>query len=89
MIRCFAFARRRLAVLMQAIQAGVDVFVDAHADQVDDQGRRRIMRNGHVPERSTQTGIGPIEVQRPRGDVFIDIMEGLSGAGDENRTHDT
>ena len=24
------------------------------------------MRNGHAPERSIQTGIGPIEVQRPR-----------------------
>ena len=53
-------------MLMQAIQAEVDVFVEGHADLVDDHGRKRIVRNGHAPERRIQTGIGPIEVQRPR-----------------------
>jgi len=53
-------------MLMQAIQAEVDSFVDGHADLVDDQGRKRIVRNGRAPERRIQTGIGPIEVQRPR-----------------------
>ncbi len=53
-------------MLMQAIQAEVDTFVEGHADLVDDQGRKRIVRNGHAPERRIQTGIGPIEVQRPR-----------------------
>ena len=51
-------------MLMQAIQAEVDVFVEGHADLVDDQGRKRIVRNGHAPERQIQTGIA-IE-QRPR-----------------------
>jgi len=53
-------------MLMQAIQAEVDTFVEGHADLVDDRGRKRIVRNGHAPERQIQTGIGPIEVQRPR-----------------------
>lgn len=53
-------------MLMQAIQAEVDTFVEGHADLLDDQGRKRIVRNGHAPERRIQTGIGPIEVQRPR-----------------------
>lgn len=53
-------------MLMQAIQAEVDVFIEGHADLVDDQGRKRIVRNGHAPERQIQTGIGPIAVQRPR-----------------------
>ena len=53
-------------MLMQAIQAEIDVFVEGHADLVDDHGRKRIVRNGHAPERRIQTGIGPIEVQRPR-----------------------
>ena len=43
-------------MLMQAIQAEVDVFVEGHADLVDDQGRKRIVRNGHAPERQIQTG---------------------------------
>ena len=38
----------------------------AHADLTDGQGRRRLVRNGHAPERHLQTGIGPIAVSRPR-----------------------
>jgi hypothetical protein len=53
-------------MLMQAIEAEVAGFLAAHADHVDDHGRRRLVRNGHAPMRSIQTGIGPIEVRRPR-----------------------
>jgi len=53
-------------MLMQAIEAEVEAFLAAHAELVDEQGRRRIVRNGHAPERQIQTGIGPIEVRRPK-----------------------
>ena len=53
-------------MLMQAVQTEIDAFIEGHAHLVDDWGRRRIVRNGHAPERRVQTGIGPIEVQRPR-----------------------
>ena len=56
-------ARRMLA---QAIEAEVEVFLAAHAGLADDQGRRRLVRNGHAPARPIQTGIGSIEVRRPR-----------------------
>jgi putative transposase len=55
---------RRL--LMQAIEAEVEVFLAAHAGLVDAPGRRRLVRNGHAPERQLQTGIGPLEVRRPK-----------------------
>ena len=29
-------------------------------------GRRQVVRNGHLPERAIQTGIGAVEVQQPR-----------------------
>jgi putative transposase len=29
-------------------------------------GRRRVVRNGHAPEREIQTGLGPIAVRRPK-----------------------
>ncbi len=58
-----AGARR---MLMQAIEAEVEAFLAVHADQTDDRGRRRVVRNGHAPERQIQTGIGPLEVRRPR-----------------------
>jgi transposase-like protein len=51
-------------MLMQAIEAEVTAFLVAHADQVDERGRRRMLRHGHAPKRVIQ--IGGIEVQRPR-----------------------
>jgi hypothetical protein len=53
-------------MLTQAIEAEVEAFLAAHGDLVDGRGRRRLVRNGHAPERHIQTGIGPIEVRRPR-----------------------
>jgi putative transposase len=53
-------------MLMQTIEAEVDAFLAAHVDRVDAQGRRRLVRNGHAPERQIQTGIGPLAVRRPK-----------------------
>src|ERR671914_579316 len=53
-------------MLTQAIEAEVEAFLAAHAALVDEQGRRRLVRNGHAPERRLQTGIGPLEVRRPK-----------------------
>ena len=53
-------------MLMQAIEAEVETFLAAHGELVDEQGRRRLVRNGHAPERQLQTGIGPLEVRRPK-----------------------
>src|SRR6478609_4660154 len=56
-------ARRMLA---RAIEAEVAAWIDERSHLKDDAGRRQVVRNGHLPERSIQTGIGPIEVQQPR-----------------------
>ena len=56
-------ARRMLA---QAVEAEVAAWIDDHAHLVDDQGRRQVVRNGHLPERAIQTGLGDIEVKQPR-----------------------
>src|ERR671910_1448115 len=53
-------------MLTQAIEAEVEAFLAAHAGLADEQGRRRLVRNGHAPERRPQTGIGPLEVRRPK-----------------------
>ena len=53
-------------MLTHAIEAEVAAFLAVHADQVDEEGRRRLVRHGHAPKRSLQTGIGAIEVRRPR-----------------------
>ena len=55
---------RRL--LTEAVEAEVDAFIAGHAALVDDDGRRRVVRHGHMPEREVQTGIGAVAVRRPR-----------------------
>jgi putative transposase len=53
-------------LLAQAIEAEVAGFLAGHAGLVDDGGRRRLVRNGFLPEREIQTGIGPVVVRQPR-----------------------
>jgi transposase-like protein len=53
-------------MLREALEAEIETVITAYADLVDEHGRRRVVRNGHAPERQIQTGIGPIEVRRPR-----------------------
>ena len=42
-------------MLQSAIEAEVEGFVFQHADRVDDQGRRLVVRNGYLPSRNLQT----------------------------------
>src|SRR5947207_1580283 len=58
-------ARRMLAV---ALEAEVEAYVAAHAELVDEHGHRLVVRNGHAPARSITTGVGQVEVVRPRVD---------------------
>lgn len=54
-------ARRLLA---QAIEAEAEAFLARMADRRLADGRARFVRHGRGPERTIQTGIGPVEVQR-------------------------
>ena len=53
-------------LLAQAIEAEVAAWIDAHAHLKDGRGRRQVVRNGHLPERTIQTGLGDVEVKQPR-----------------------
>jgi putative transposase len=54
------------ALLAQAVEAEVAAFVESHADKRTEEGRRRLVRHGHLPEREIMTGIGPVAVRAPR-----------------------
>jgi putative transposase len=56
-------ARRLLA---QAIEAEADAFLATMKRTRLPDGRDRVVRHGHGPERQVQTGIGPVAVQRVR-----------------------
>src|SRR5215510_5415207 len=53
-------------LLAQAIEADVTTCVDRAQDCRDAAGRRQVVRNGHLPERTITTGVGPVAVQQPR-----------------------
>jgi putative transposase len=66
-IEQFARAGARLA-LQKAIEDEVADYINAHAGQLDEGGRRLVVRNGHKPERTILTGVGPLRVKQPRVD---------------------
>lgn len=53
-------------LLAQALEAEIEVFINQYTDLKDDQARRRIVRNGFMPDRKIQSGIGSIPVKAPR-----------------------
>jgi putative transposase len=55
-------ARRLLA---QAVEAEADAFLAMQNERLAD-GRSRLVRHGHSPERTIQTGIGPVAVRRAK-----------------------
>jgi len=56
-------ARRMLAT---ALDAEIGAFLDGFAEERLPDGRQRVVRHGHGPERKIQTGIGALEVRRPK-----------------------
>lgn len=56
-------ARRMLAA---ALEAEVESFLAQHKQLLDGEGRREVVRNGYLPEREVQTGIGAVAVKAPR-----------------------
>ena len=56
-------ARRLLA---QAIEAEAEAFLTMMKDERLSDGRARLVRHGHGPQRTIQTGIGPVRVRRAK-----------------------
>ena len=67
-------ARRMLAA---ALRAEAEAFVAQHAEEVLPDGRQRVVRHGYGPERSIQTGIGALDVRRPK------VRDRAAGPADE------
>ena len=53
-------------MLQQAIEAEVAAYTESNSHEVDENGHRKVTRNGHLPSREVLTGIGPIEISQPR-----------------------
>jgi putative transposase len=47
----------------QAVEAEAATLLSRYADETTDDGRKRLVRHGHLPEREIMTGIGPVAVR--------------------------
>ena len=67
-------ARQMLAV---ALQAEVAAYIDAFVDELDEAGRRLVVRNGHHEPREVTTAAGAVPVRAPRvNDKRVDPSTG-------------
>jgi transposase-like protein len=55
-------------ILQRALEAEIEAHLDANREKLDEDGHRQVVRNGHAPQRTILTGVGPLEVSRPRVD---------------------
>ncbi len=56
-------ARRLIA---EAVEAELQDFLEQFSEYRNQQGHRQVVRNGHLPERELQTGIGSVTVKVPK-----------------------
>ena len=53
-------------LIYQAVEAEVQELLATHSPRLLEDGRASVVRNGHLPERAIQTGIGPVTVKIPK-----------------------
>ena len=61
-------------MLAQAVEAEVANYIEQFKDSRDSNGQRLVVRNGHHPERTIQSGLGDIEIKQPKvNDRRVDL----------------
>jgi putative transposase len=53
-------------LLAAALEAEVEAHLQRYKSRRDERGHRLVVRNGHLPERTIQTGLGALRVSQPR-----------------------
>ena len=53
-------------MLLQAVETEAAAYIDAHHDEIDEHGRRLVVRNGQANERTLVSGVGTLKVRAPR-----------------------
>ncbi len=53
-------------LINEAVHAELEALLAQYQDQKTPDGRQAVVRNGYLPERTVQTGIGDVPVQVPK-----------------------
>ena len=56
-----------LQMLVNAVEAEVAAYIEAHQQEVGEDGRRLVVRNGHARERTIVSGAGQLKIQAAAG----------------------
>ena len=52
--------------ISQAVERELSYLLKQHEDKKLDDGRQAVVRNGYLPARTLQTGIGDVDIQVPK-----------------------
>ena len=55
-------------ILQKALEDEVEEHIARYEGLVDEEGRHAVVRNGHAPQRTIYSGVGPVTIRRPRVD---------------------
>lgn len=53
-------------LIATAVDAELEAMLKSYPDHRDSEGRRAVVRNGFLPERTIQTGVGDVEIKVPK-----------------------
>ena len=53
-------------LIQQAVDAELQELLSSHSERRLENGRAGVVRNGYLPEREIQTGLGPVTVKIPK-----------------------
>ena len=53
-------------LIYKAVQSELEVFLEKYSSQELPDGRKSVVRNGFLPSRKVQTGIGDVEIRVPK-----------------------
>ncbi|HPQ94981.1 MAG TPA: transposase, partial [Thiolinea sp.] len=59
----------------QAIEAELQALLSQYGGQQTAEGRSAVVRNGYLPERAIQTGIGPVTIKVPKVRVKTRVIK--------------
>ena len=61
-------------LIAKAVESELQSLLDQYGDVTTPDGRQALVRNGHLPKRTVQTGFGDVDVQVPK-------VRDLNGSG--------
>ena len=53
-------------LISSAVETELEALLEQYSDACTADGRRAVVRNGHLPARTIQTGVGEVDVQVPK-----------------------